>query len=132
MERILRFQLTNYPKGRTMKDTLKIAAIIIAACTIPGLASANLDVVTEQVTVSFGELDLTNESGQKALYRRLKAAASRVCGPTRLLLAGSVSRVAQNRACYNDAMEDALDSLDMPAVSKLHNGGANYTDITSR
>lgn len=132
MERILRFQLPNHTKGRTMRDTLKIVAIVIAACAIPGLASAELDTVTEKVTVSYGELDLTNESGRKTLYRRLKAAAGRVCGSTQLRIVGSVSRIAENRTCYNEAMADALDSLAMPAVSRLHNGGASQTDITLR
>lgn len=103
-----------------MKNTVKTAAIILVACITPGLASANLTTSSEKVTVSFGDLNLKHESAQKTLYRRLKAAASRVCGPTDIRLTGSVSRIVENKACYNEAITEALDSLGIPVISELH------------
>lgn len=104
-----------------MKDTVKIAAIILVACVMSVPASAIVTTPSEKVTVSFGDLNLKHESAQKTLYNRVKAAASRVCGPTQIRLAGSVSRIVENKACYNEAITEALDSLGIPAVSELHN-----------
>lgn len=104
-----------------MKDTLK-TLLMIMACTFAGVTSADTATSRETVRVSFADLDLDDPSAQKTLYRRLKSAATRVCGPTQLRLTGSVARLRDNKACYEETMADALHSLDIPAVSALHNG----------
>jgi len=101
-----------------MKQSVKIA-MMIAACMISGMAGANLT-TQPQVVVSFADLDLNNESAQKILYRRLKQAASDVCGTTRYNIAGSVAAVEANKACFHKAMNNAVNAIDMPALSELH------------
>lgn len=104
-----------------MKDTLK-TLLMITACTLAGVAGADTTTSRESIRVSFADLDLNHPSAQKTLYRRLKSAATRICGPTQLRLTGSVARLRDNRACYAETMANALNSLDIPAVSALHNG----------
>ncbi len=54
------------------------------------------------------------------LYRRLESAARDVCGPVNIRLAGSVSRAVEGRACYQEAMDDAVNALGIRAISELH------------
>lgn len=102
-----------------MKATLNIL-LMIMTCTFVGVAGADTTTSRESIRVSFADLDLDEPSAQKTLYRRLKSAATRVCGPTQIRLTGSVARVQANKACFEESMVNALNSLDIPAVSALH------------
>ena len=59
------------------------------------------------VTVSYADLDLSDPRGQKTLEKRIKRAARKVCGSTNLKEVGSLSRVAENRNCYESAIAGA-------------------------
>jgi len=100
----------------------KTAATMILLAAIPGAAMANVATTDHRqaVTVSFADLDLTQQAGQKSLYQRLKVAASRVCGPTSIRKTGSVTRMVENRQCYDEALDNVVEQLDMPAIKELH------------
>lgn len=93
------------------------AALVFAIST--GLASAgNPAQAVEQtlveassarsVTVSLADLNLATPEGQEALYYRLGSAARQVCGSADYRRAGSPRLAAENQACYERALAQAL------------------------
>lgn len=98
----------------------KTAAIMLMAAAIPAAAMANVAPRDQSVKVSFADLDVHNVAGQKVLYQRLKLAASKICGPMEVHMAGSLSRARANQQCYAETLSDAVDKLDMPSIQALH------------
>ena len=70
-------------------------------------------------TVSYRRLDLHDAAAMHNLYGRLKVAARIVCGGD---VSGvrEVQRVFAHRACAQDALETAINSIDNAALTALH------------
>lgn len=66
--------------------------------------------------VSYADLDLNTEAGQKTMFNRLKVASRHVCGPKS---AASVAR-AQYKRCYDEAMTSALSNLGNSQVTAMY------------
>ena len=62
-------------------------------------------------TVSYDDLDLTNEHARETLHYRISKAAHKVCGSNDRVEAGSLSQASKNRSCYKGAMNEAMRSL---------------------
>jgi UrcA family protein len=62
-------------------------------------------------TVSYADLDLTTQAGQRSLYYRIDTAAEQVCGSSDLRVVGDVRRAEQNRSCARHARDRALSSV---------------------
>jgi UrcA family protein len=77
---------------------------------------ANVEVPT--VKVYYGDLNLTNQAGVSALYRRLQSAAKQVCRP--LVWGNEMTRGATRRACYNQALSEAVTKVNLELLSVLH------------
>ena len=71
------------------------------------------------MTVSYAGLDLRDPEAMQNLYGRLKVAARIVCGGD---ISGirEVQRVFAHRACAQDALESAIESIDNAALTALH------------
>lgn len=69
------------------------------------------------VTVSLADLNLASAEGQEAMYYRLSGAAERVCGSQDYRTAGSPKLAAENRACYERALSDALAQASATALA---------------
>jgi UrcA family protein len=65
-------------------------------------------------TVSFQDLDVTRAAGVAALYARIKVAAQEVCEPVN---ARALSSVQLARRCMDDAMADAVASVNSPRLT---------------
>jgi UrcA family protein len=70
-----------------------------------------------QVTVKFGDLDVSHPQGAAGLYLRIRAAARTVCSPydgrgfsAKMLL----------DACVNKAIADAVTQVDKPALFAIY------------
>lgn len=76
--------------------------------------------VVLRLDVPYGDLNLTNEFGAQTLLRRIKFAATRVCGgaPDGFDL---VAR-RQFRACMGTAVDDAFAQVHAPSVTALYSG----------
>ena len=100
----------------------KTAAIMLMAAAIPTVAMANIISREDanSVKVSFADLDVHKAAGQKMLYQRLKLAASKICGPMDVHMAGSLARARDNQLCYAETLGNAVDKLDMPSIEALH------------
>jgi len=83
-----------------------------------GQSSARYD----SVVVKYSDLDLDSAAGTKALFARLSAAAERACGNAPH--ARDLQRQAQFRACYDRALNRAVDKIGSRELQALHTSGA--------
>src|SRR5688572_16515519 len=72
----------------------------------------------QTMTVSYSPADLHDAAAMHNLYGRLKVAARIVCGDVSGVR--EVQRVFAHRACAQDALETAINSIDDAAFTALH------------
>jgi len=105
----------------------RLLAVALAALTATGClvqAGQAEDTYQKSITVSYSDLDLTSDSGARAMLARLKSAAVKACGGPAVF--NSVYDVAPDYVrtvyakCQNDAMAGAVASLHAPLVSTLY------------
>jgi UrcA family protein len=70
-----------------------------------------------QVVVNYDHLDLAKSEDTKELYSRLQAASRRVCRPDSIK---DIQQVARSRACYAQALSDAVANVDRASLTALH------------
>lgn len=83
---------------RIVGAALGIGATAALLTPLPAAAE-----ITNQVRVSYGDLDLTSEAGQETLSKRIRGAVKQVCGRPQ----PSASGYLQNRNCKLAAMAGA-------------------------
>ena len=112
-----------------MKARGKIAGIVaIASLASVGTAFAAAESVTKvtaeplvsvrAITVDYSDLDLQSPKAQETLFFRLSRAAEEACGAQTYRQAGSVALAARNRACFDEALSEALSEVSASAVAK--------------
>lgn len=101
---------------------LGIASVVILGLGVSGTAVADSSdqIETDAVSVSFADLNIHNDAGARVLYARLKQASEQVCEVASYWEAGSVSRLQEAKACYFEAMDDAVAEIDSDALRKIH------------
>ncbi len=98
--------------GRTL------AAASLGVALLFGSSAQARDVYDPpQVTVPYGDLNLHNDAGTRALYARLVRAARRVCGGED---ARDPARVRVAQACRDAALRDAVGRVGAPMLTALH------------
>jgi UrcA family protein len=102
-----------------------LAALAIAT---PAAASADGPFATTSVSVSSAGLALDRTSDAGIMASRLDRGAMGVCGASRFS-ARDVQTAVRRSACYRDAMEQALASLNAPAVTAAVRGRALVADV---
>jgi UrcA family protein len=112
--------VTTKIKSQSQSITSVIAASLLmlswAACS-PQARAADETVVGAK-KVSYGDLNLNTGAGARVLYRRLRQAAGEVC--TSFESMDAVLRATWT-ACYQNALNSAVASVNKPAVTALHN-----------
>ncbi len=84
---------------------------VAAAFAIPTVASADVEVQSVEegkVLVSYDVKEVSTIEGRAELERKIRRAADRVCGPRTVREAGSFAQSRHNRACFRDAVAQAL------------------------
>jgi UrcA family protein len=76
------------------------------------------------VIVSYADLDLSNPAGADTLYERIKAAARKVCAP---LATKELSRIGLWRDCYEQAVSNAVATIDRPTLTAAHRAARSAT-----
>jgi UrcA family protein len=71
-----------------------------------------------QVSVYFGDLDLSHQAGAQELIGRLEVAASKVCGGMPDIR--DLTRFQMYRACSKKALDNAVADVGRPIVSALY------------
>ena len=81
------------------------------------------------MSVSHAGLDLNDPAGMHILYGRLKVAARLVCGGD---ISGvrEVQRIFAHKACVDDALDSAVDSIDNAALTTLHQESAAEAPVS--
>jgi UrcA family protein len=110
--------------NKTIRTTLYTAsycafgAAVLCTLTTPAVASEQ-DVPTK--TVRFDDLNIAKAAGAKVLYRRIQAAAREVCP---LSISRGVYLAAVQRACIEQAIDNAVRSVNAVALTELRFGSA--------
>ncbi len=101
---------------------LAIGGLLLAAAftSLPAHADA------PALRVKVGDLDLSHAAGVAILYQRLQFAAQEVCGPSSVT--GSRLGVSAHQACVNDAVENAVQQLNRPALTAYHRSHTGQSD----
>ena len=107
-----------------MKTRLFAAALTLAAfAAVAPTNASNVSDGVRSLDVTYSDLNLGSRAGAEALLRRIKAAASQVCGGG---LRGSTMRdVRENRTyrvCVRTAIDGAVRQVNAPLVTALHLG----------
>lgn len=106
-------------------NTIAAAALTLGAASTPVFAT---DVVGETVIqgnavqierIEYERGELATQAGRQTLERRIENAAERVCGSRDFREVGSLRLVAQNRACFDTAVNDALGQLDTAQLATI-------------
>jgi UrcA family protein len=108
-------------KINTSRNSVAAAVLFSVLSGISTVGHSNLqDVNIKSQRVSYADLDLRQGDGQTALYQRLKSAAQGVCGDadTREPL----EQVRQQRKCYQEAMDEAVQQVGSRELQVLHEG----------
>ena len=102
-----------------------LIAAAIFGFLAPGLGVvAAADPSAESRTVKFADLDISNPSGARVLYGRIRAAAQVVC--SHYFLASDTDKAQ----CVRDTTADAVTRINQPALSAVYN--ANYKTSAPR
>jgi UrcA family protein len=72
-------------------------------------------------TVSYADLDLTTADAQETLYYRLSGASRKVCGSSDLRRTGSLKVAAENKACYESTLEQAMSETNDSQMASIGN-----------
>ena len=116
-----------------MKEIRKatIAAAAFFAMTTPMIASAVVKsghVEEVSITVDYNAYDLNSTEGRHLVENKIRRAASQICGPTRYGELRSLKRIALNRACFDEAVENALQDLEKMTAT-INETDSDYSDI---
>ena len=97
-----------------------LAVVLGVAFSIPAVSTAGtmpLEKNVNSVTVSFADLNLSNDSGVETLYQRLKTASHRSCGT---VSARQLNLFRPIKECVKKALAEAVDSIDNEKLDQLH------------
>lgn len=98
--------------------SIVLAAATLAAGVGSAGASAAADRQTVSTTVRYGDLNLANAEGAKAMLTRIKHAARQVCQPAPEFALD----YADWRNCVSKATDGAVSSLNAPMVTAAYSG----------
>lgn len=113
---------TNTQQTRMFATLLAVLATTGIASTAQAGDLAGPNARYGDVVVRYSDLDLNSAAGNKVLYARLSGAAERACGhePS----ARDLKRKAQYRACFDDALNGAVDKIGSRQLQALHSSKA--------
>lgn len=100
------------------KSAIVISAALAALSLSASQFAAASDTVTQSITVSYGDLNLSNPAGASALYQRIRGAARKVC-----TVAGESPYEVQDldkRQCILDAIDKAVMKVNSPVLVAMY------------
>jgi UrcA family protein len=107
-----------------IKPVLMIAVSMTVGLPVLGNAAVTEDkaqaarIYYERNTLATGRPDVIHSA--EALYEQLKYESRRVCGSSNIRLTGSVERSVANDECYEGTLTAAVERVNDPAVTALH------------
>jgi UrcA family protein len=98
--------------GEIVMKKLLLASIAFGSMTLAAQAAPATK------TVAYADLDLSGRAGAEAVLRRIERAAESVCGgapSTR-----DMSMTIAWRKCVDESVSEAVDEVDAPLVTTIH------------
>jgi UrcA family protein len=114
------------PSSRGLQAALTaIAACIVAAGASAASAASAATPPSDapSVVVRYADLDITTRQGASALYRRIAAAAQRVCPDADIR---DLDFSSQIRACQQQAIARAVQAISSPLLAALYEENAKH------
>jgi UrcA family protein len=100
--------------------TILLATTAAALAIVPLLATAGGGQKSDRgATILFDASDQVVNTSE-SVYARIKAESRKICGDSNIHLTGSVRRSAGIEECYEGTVTAAVERLDDPRVSALH------------
>ena len=96
-----------------MKTALITAAIASLAFAPAALASERFE-----VEFSYMPAEVATPEGAKATYEELEATIERECDPA--TSTRSIAERAKQKRCVDDAIENAVNEIDVPELTRIH------------
>jgi UrcA family protein len=106
------------------KSAIVLGATLVALSLSASQFAAASDTVTQSVTVSYADLNLSNVAGAKTLYGRIRMAARKVC-----TVDGESPYEFQNvdkRRCIRSAIDQAIIKVGSPVLLAMHQSGNTW------
>ena len=105
------------------------AGLVIASTALTAEAGVHVrtGAAPNQVVVDYSDLDLTNQSGLKVLYARLKYAAERACGS--VPESHSLQAHASFEQCYDQALNNAVVGVNDATLTAMHNHATRRSSV---
>ena len=98
-----------------------LVLVLCAGSALGAACSSSPASAAPEMTVSYQDLNLANVADVRVLYRRLKAAATDVCGN---VPAQQLQRHLAFERCYNAALESAVTQIDLPQLQAMYQSDA--------
>lgn len=100
-----------------------VATFVVLGLGAPAIVLADLSsqLETNKITVSYADLNLTNEAGVHVLYGRLQQASSKLCDATSVQVAGTIARLKVNQ-CYRETLAKAVGQVKNANLTRIHAG----------
>jgi UrcA family protein len=92
-----------------------VIVVVLSMASSALYADSAADEIRRSTTVHYADLNLNKTVGVAALYRRITAAASRVCGQR--TLTGSNYPLPEYTSCYHEAIATAVARVDRPQLT---------------
>lgn len=102
-----------------LKITALLAASMLAAAAAANAADTQVrgNVGEQALAINYSDLDLSSEAGNRILYKRIRAAAEKVCPVERIT--GSRLPV-HDRQCIEEAVAKAVNGIQSPKLAQMH------------
>ena len=112
---------------KTKLTTRTIVSIIaVIAISMPLLASAAAaQTGNSKSSIFYSKQNLNAAGNQEILYEKLKDASRDMCGSSNLHFTGSIERSIGNDDCYEGTLTAAVERLDNPQVTAIHNSSSD-------
>ena len=108
----------SYTIEKLRKPLLTLATLTVVVFPLLASAGAGRDAGCEDPL--FAAKSSRTVDASAVLYTRVKTASRKLCGDPSLFVTGSLKRSAQIRGCYEGTLAAAVQRLDDPRVSALH------------
>lgn len=102
---------------------LVLGGAIVAAFFVPASDADARGGAERSVRVVYSDLDIEVDSGAEVLLSRIERAAERACGANQGRR--PLSERAASRACVQQAVDQAVSTIDAPRLTALHFGASN-------
>jgi UrcA family protein len=102
-----------------------VTVVVLSMASSALYADSTPDEIRHSTTVHYADVNLNKTAGVAALYRRITAAASRVCGQR--ALTGSNYPLPEYTRCYNEAIATAVARVDRPQLTAYYHAQATLS-----